>query len=170
MDASVFAEYLLPGRDRDLVAPLFDRRLDVAYWLPDHGILEVASALRKRYLADPTFTLEDLRTGADDLLALGPITVSTAALVRRTRLRRRIDPRIRAGGGYRPVRAAAGPGRSGPARLYAEPGQGDAGGTAAAGLSGPPLPTLEGATSLATVSGLLLWERIHPRSLDLVVA
>ena len=84
MDASVFAEYLLPGRDRDLVAPLFDRRLDVAYWLPDHGILEVAGALRKRYLADPTFTLEDLRTGADDLLALGPITVSTAALVRRT--------------------------------------------------------------------------------------
>ena len=83
MDASVFAEHLLPGRDSGLVAPLFDPLLDVAYWFPDHGILEVASALRKRYLADPAFTLEDLRTGLEDLLALGPVTVSTATLVHR---------------------------------------------------------------------------------------
>jgi predicted nucleic acid-binding protein len=47
-------------------------------------LLEVANALRKRFLTDKRFTRRHLVDGVADLLALGPLVVSSRVLVDRT--------------------------------------------------------------------------------------
>lgn len=81
VDASVFVEYLSPGAAHGDVAPLFDPELRVELWTPDLCLLEVASALRKRFLSDERFTRRHLAQGVADLLALGPVVVSSRVLV-----------------------------------------------------------------------------------------
>jgi predicted nucleic acid-binding protein len=53
----------------------------VELWTPDLCLLEVANALRKRYLTDNRFTRKHLANGVADLLALGPLVVSSRVLV-----------------------------------------------------------------------------------------
>jgi predicted nucleic acid-binding protein len=50
-------------------------------WTPDLCLLEVANALRKRFLTDKRFTRQHLADGVADLLALGPLIVSSRVLV-----------------------------------------------------------------------------------------
>ncbi|MBA3628575.1 MAG: type II toxin-antitoxin system VapC family toxin [Actinobacteria bacterium] len=84
VDASVFVEYLAPGPAHGDVAPLFDPESRVELWTPDLCLLEVANALRKRFLTDKRFTRRHLVDGVADLLALGPLVVSSRVLVDRT--------------------------------------------------------------------------------------
>jgi predicted nucleic acid-binding protein len=81
IDASVFVEYLAPGAAHDDVAPLFDPESRMELWTPDLCLLEVANALRKRFLMDKRFTRRHLDDGVADLLALGPLVVSSRVLV-----------------------------------------------------------------------------------------
>jgi predicted nucleic acid-binding protein len=83
VDASVFVEYLAPGTAQGDVAVLFDPESRIELWAPDLCLLEVANALRKRYVADRRFTREHLTDGVADLLALGPLVVSSSVLVER---------------------------------------------------------------------------------------
>ena len=46
-------------------------------------MLEVANALRKRFLTDKRFTRRHLADGVADLLALSPLVVSSSVLVER---------------------------------------------------------------------------------------
>ena len=50
-------------------------------WTPDLCLLEVANALRRRLLTDKRFTRRHLADGVADLLALGPLVVSSRVLV-----------------------------------------------------------------------------------------
>ena len=63
------------------MAPLFRPGIAVEYWIPDLCVLEVANAMRKRYLVDEGFTQEYLGRSIQDLLALGPVVVSSIALI-----------------------------------------------------------------------------------------
>jgi len=81
VDASVFAEYLAPGPSQRDVAPLFEAEASVELWTPDLCLLEVANALRRRLLTDKRFTRRHLADGVADLLALGPLVVSSRVLV-----------------------------------------------------------------------------------------
>ncbi len=55
--------------------------MSVELWTPDLCLLEVANALRKRFLTDKRFTRRHLADGVTDLVALGPLVVSSRALV-----------------------------------------------------------------------------------------
>lgn len=81
VDASVFVEYLAPGPAHAAAAPLFDPEAAIELWIPDLCLLEVASALRKRFLTDDRFTRRHLTDAVDDLLRLGPIVVGSRVLV-----------------------------------------------------------------------------------------
>lgn len=81
VDASVFVEYLSPGASHREVAPLFESEADFELWAPDLCLLEVANTLRKRFLTDKRFTRRHLTDSVADLLALGPIVVSSRVLV-----------------------------------------------------------------------------------------
>ncbi|MGH2806860.1 MAG: type II toxin-antitoxin system VapC family toxin [Actinomycetota bacterium] len=83
VDASVFVEYLAPGPAHGDVAPLFDQGSTIELWTPDLCLVEVANALRKRFLADKRFTRRHLADAVADLLALGPVVVSSSVLVER---------------------------------------------------------------------------------------
>jgi predicted nucleic acid-binding protein len=83
VDASVFVEYLAPGAAQGDVAFLFDPESGTELWTPDLCLLEVANALRKRYLTEKRFTRQHLADGVADLLALGPLVVSGRVLVKR---------------------------------------------------------------------------------------
>ncbi|MGH2819360.1 MAG: type II toxin-antitoxin system VapC family toxin [Actinomycetota bacterium] len=83
VDASIFVEYLAPGTAHGEVAPLFDQESRIELWTPDLCLLEVANALRKRFLTDERFTRRHLADGVDDLLALSPLVVSSRVLVQR---------------------------------------------------------------------------------------
>lgn len=65
----------------DEVAPLFDARAEVEYWVPDHCLLEVANALRKRRLRERDFSRRHLATAVRNLLELGLVSVPSAFLV-----------------------------------------------------------------------------------------
>lgn len=80
----MFVEYLAPGPSHGEVAPLFDPESKIEFWTPDLCLLEVANALRKRFLTEKRFTHRHLVDGVADLLALGPVVVSSAVLVERT--------------------------------------------------------------------------------------
>lgn len=80
----MFVEYLAPGRAHGDVAPLFDPAATIELWAPDICLLEVTSALRKRFLTDERFTRRHLAAAVADLLALGPVVVSSGVLVERT--------------------------------------------------------------------------------------
>ncbi|MGH2749678.1 MAG: type II toxin-antitoxin system VapC family toxin [Actinomycetota bacterium] len=84
VDASVFVEYLAPGPAHGEVAPLFSGESRIELWTPDLCLLEVANALRKRFLTDKRFSRRHLVDGVADLLALGPVVVSSGALVEGT--------------------------------------------------------------------------------------
>ncbi len=56
----------------------------IELWTPDLCLLEVANALRKRFLTDKRFARRHLADGVADLLALGPLVVSSAVLVEGT--------------------------------------------------------------------------------------
>ena len=60
---------------------MFDPGTDIDLWTPDLCLLEVANALRKRFLVDKRFTRRHLAGGIADLLELGPIVVSSHVLV-----------------------------------------------------------------------------------------
>ncbi len=77
----MFLEYLAPGAAHDEVAPLFDPESRMELWTPDLCLPEVATALRKRFLKDKRFTRRHLADGVADLLALGPLVVSSRVLV-----------------------------------------------------------------------------------------
>lgn len=81
VDASVLVDYLAPGSAHDDVAPLFAPESRMELWIPDLCLLEVANALRKRFLADRRFTRRHLADGVGDLLALGLLVVSSRVLV-----------------------------------------------------------------------------------------
>lgn len=81
VDASVFVEYLAPGPAHSEAAPLFDPGAAIELWIPDLCLLEVANALRKRFLTDRRFTRRHLADAVDDLLRLGPIVVGSRVLV-----------------------------------------------------------------------------------------
>lgn len=81
VDASVYVEYLAPGAAHADVAPLFDTESRVELWTPDLCLLEVANTLRRRFLTDKRFTRRHLSDGVADLLALGPLIVSSRVLV-----------------------------------------------------------------------------------------
>jgi predicted nucleic acid-binding protein len=83
VDASVFVEYLAPGAAQGDVAFLFDPESRIELWTPDLCLLEVANALRKRYLTDKRFTRQHLADAVADLIALGPLVVSGRVLVER---------------------------------------------------------------------------------------
>ena len=84
MDASVFAEYLAPGPAHGDVAPLFSPESRIELWTPDLCLLEVANALRKRFLTDKRFSRRHLVDGVSDLLALDPVVVGSGVLVERS--------------------------------------------------------------------------------------
>lgn len=84
LDASVLFEYLAPGPALEDVAPLFGPDLELDYWVPDHSLLEVTSALRKRYLRDPEFSKRSLAAAILNLLELGLIPVPSSVLIERT--------------------------------------------------------------------------------------
>jgi predicted nucleic acid-binding protein len=65
------------------VAPLFHPGADVEYWVPDHCLLEVANALRKRRLRDQAFTQRQLVAAVRNLLELGLVPVPSAVLLER---------------------------------------------------------------------------------------
>lgn len=52
-------------------------------WVPDLCALEVANALRKRYLTDSGFTRRHLTGAVSDLLSLGLLVVGSRVLVER---------------------------------------------------------------------------------------
>lgn len=81
VDASVFVEYLAPGAAVDQVSPLFSPGWRCELWAPDLCVLEVANALRKRFLSDPRFTRSHLTDAITDLLLLDPVLVGARALV-----------------------------------------------------------------------------------------
>ncbi|MGH8935821.1 MAG: type II toxin-antitoxin system VapC family toxin [Acidimicrobiia bacterium] len=81
MDASVFVEYLAPGSAVDAVTPLFSPRARCEYWAPDLCVLEVANALRKRYLSDQRFTRGHLDEAVEDMSLLQPVLIGAASLV-----------------------------------------------------------------------------------------
>ncbi len=83
VDAGVFVEYLAPGAAHADVEPLFDVESRMELWTPDLCLIEVANALRKRFLMDKRFTRRHLLEGVADLLALGPLIVSSRVLVQR---------------------------------------------------------------------------------------
>ena len=84
MDASVYAEYLAPGPAHGDVAPLFSPESKIELWTPDLCLLQVANALRKRFLTDKRFTRRHLVDGVSDLLALDPVVVGSGVLVERS--------------------------------------------------------------------------------------
>jgi predicted nucleic acid-binding protein len=84
VDASIFVEYLAPGHAHNDVAPLFVAESRIELWTPDLCLLEVANALRKRFLTDKRFTRRHLVDGVADLLALDPVVVGSGVLVERT--------------------------------------------------------------------------------------
>ncbi|CAN5717120.1 hypothetical protein BH18ACT15_BH18ACT15_04110 [soil metagenome] len=63
------------------MAPLFDPERRVELWTPDLCLLEVANALRKRFLSDERFTRRHLADAVADLLALGLLVVTSRVLV-----------------------------------------------------------------------------------------
>ena len=83
VDTSVFVEYLAPGAAHADVAPLFNTESRVELWTPDLCLLEVANTLRRRFLTDKRFTRRHLSDGVADVLALGPLIVSSRVLVQR---------------------------------------------------------------------------------------
>jgi predicted nucleic acid-binding protein len=58
--------------------------VEIELWAPDLCLFEAANALRKRFLVDERFTQRHLADGVADLLALGPILVSSQVLVEDT--------------------------------------------------------------------------------------
>ena len=81
LDAGVIYEYLAPGNAFDEVAPLFDPSARFECWVPDHCLVEVGNALRKRYLRDVHFTRARLRRAIENLLELGPLAIPLQALL-----------------------------------------------------------------------------------------
>lgn len=69
VDASVFAEYLVPGDAADAVAPLFARDRGWC-WIPDHCLVQVASVARRHHLRTGRGNLRDVTRTLEDLLAL----------------------------------------------------------------------------------------------------
>lgn len=79
----MWVEYVRPGPEREAVAPLFAAETPVEYWIPDHSLIEIANALRKRYLRERGYTRDDFGAALADVLRLDPVFVSSAVLAPR---------------------------------------------------------------------------------------